>query len=103
MPRGGSRRLLGSAALLFAGVALVGGALAARQPVRAFLARRDVGQARELVAAGRGTDARAALHRALLRKPDLTAARQTLGGLELATAIWSKRSSSSRRSPTSSR
>ncbi len=79
-----SRRLLWTAALLLAGFVVVAGALAARQPVRALRARRDLDQARELAAAGRATDARAALHRALRRKPDLTAARQALGALELA-------------------
>ncbi len=63
---------------------MAGGALAARRPIRALLAQRDVAQARELIAAGRSADARTALHRALRRKPDLAGARQALGNLELA-------------------
>lgn len=79
-----SRRLLRMAGLLLAGLVVAWGALAARQPVRGLLARRDLAQGRELTTAGRVEDARAALHRALRRKPDLAAARQALGALELA-------------------
>jgi tetratricopeptide (TPR) repeat protein len=82
-PARGSRRLLQIATALLAGLVVAGGVLAARQPMRGLLARRDLAQARELTIVGRVEDARAALHRALRRKPDLAAARQALGALEL--------------------
>lgn len=82
-PRREGRWLLRTGALLLACLVVAGGTLAVRGPVRALVARRDVTEARHLIAAGRASDARAALHRALARKPDLVAARQTLGALEL--------------------
>ncbi|MGZ6060199.1 MAG: hypothetical protein ACXWLP_12130, partial [Myxococcaceae bacterium] len=84
MPRRRSRWPLRTAALLLAGLVLVGGALASRRPVRAFLAHRDLDRARELTDGGHVADARDALHRALRRDPGLTVARQVLGALELA-------------------
>ncbi len=77
------RRLIWTAGLVVAGLLLASGVVAGVQPGRALLARRDLARARELTAAGRVEDARVALHRALRRKPDLAAARQALGALEL--------------------
>ena len=73
---------IGALLLLVAGA--VQGIRVARRPVLQLLARRELERARTLLASGHPEEARAGLHRALQRRPDLVDARRTLAELELA-------------------